>query len=72
MGVCPEDLLTRHAGLEEPSPYLIRGHPEAFEKAGSGFRRDDGLFRKALAQAGALSGRGALNLNGMKPFGAWQ
>ena len=24
----------RHAGLEEPAPYLIRGFPEALEKTG--------------------------------------
>ena len=24
----------RHAGLEEPAPYLIRGHPEGLESSG--------------------------------------
>jgi hypothetical protein len=26
--------LLRHAGLEEPAPYMIRGHPEGFESTG--------------------------------------
>jgi hypothetical protein len=26
--------LFRHAGPEEPAPYLIRGHPEILEKTG--------------------------------------
>jgi hypothetical protein len=26
--------LFRHAGLEEPAPYLIRGHPENLERTG--------------------------------------
>jgi hypothetical protein len=27
-------LLVRHAGLEEPAPYPIRGHTESFENTG--------------------------------------
>jgi hypothetical protein len=27
-------LLFRHAGPEEPAPYLIRGHPESSENTG--------------------------------------
>jgi len=26
--------LFRHAGLDEPAPYLIRGHPEGLESTG--------------------------------------
>jgi hypothetical protein len=29
-----KNLLARHAGLEEPAPHLIRGHPETLKKAG--------------------------------------
>jgi hypothetical protein len=29
-----ECLLVRHAGLEEPAPYSIRGHPETLENPG--------------------------------------
>ena len=35
----------RHAGPEEPAPYLIRGHPETLEKTGFGL--------SCLPQAGA-------------------
>jgi hypothetical protein len=44
--------LFRYAGLEEPAPYLIRGHPDVVPtKVGnhlkvldSGFRRNDGFY----------------------------
>ena len=28
------NVLVRHAGLEEPAPYLIRGHSAGFKKTG--------------------------------------
>ena len=34
LGKVKNNGLLRHAGPEQPAPYLIRGHPEALEKAG--------------------------------------
>jgi hypothetical protein len=42
--------LFRHAGLEEPAPYLIRGHPvpplAGLKVLDSGFRRNDDFVWK--------------------------
>ena len=39
-----------HAGLEEPAPYLIRGHPEGLQS--TGFRLSpDLMIEKALFES---------------------